>query len=68
MPPAHPDPLSTEPAGSNDQLLRIYGTLSCDFAGGRQQRDLYERHARTLRELGVRPDSVPQTWAKAVRA
>jgi len=60
MSQTYPDPPRDVLADLNDQVRRISGTLSCDFANGRvgQRHNTYEHRARMLRQLTARRDRV----------
>jgi hypothetical protein len=56
----YPDPRPADLAELDDQVRRLSGTLSCDFANGRvgQRHNTYEHRARMLRQLTARRDRV----------
>jgi len=60
MPQTYPYPHPADLAELDDQVRRLSGTLSSDFANGRigQRHNSYEHRARMLRQLTARRDRV----------
>ena len=65
-----PHPITPDLAGLDDQVRRMSGTLSCDFAAGHvgQRHNTYQHRARLLRQLTARRDQVRQAMTGSVLA
>ena len=58
-----PNPIPADLPALDEQVRRMSGTLSCDFANGRvgQRHNTYDHRARMLRQLTARRDALRQT-------
>ena len=62
-----PNPIPADLAALDDQLRRMSGTLSCDFANGRvgERHNTFEHRSRLLRQLTARRDRVASGMASS---
>jgi len=58
-----PNPIPADLPALDDQVRRMAGTLSCDFANGQvgPRHNTYEHRARILRQLTARRDGMRRT-------
>jgi hypothetical protein len=61
------NPIPADLPALDDQVRRMSGTLSCDFANGRvgQRHNTYDHRARMLRQLIARRDALRQPMTRS---